>query len=254
MNPRTIPIMLNLVPIDRIERRRRNKRVVMWAMPIGVYALLIGVAAVVVHGPAARSLQEVRSAARQATTEADLATAKREETMRTVANKLRVLEASRTVGQHPDWSVLLSAISTIRGDSIVLTGLELADTGPESDRSARTARIDSGTAVRAGSVAATTAAGRTSATPVSHGPERNDSFKLRIVGMGLSHSDVMGFVGRLEGLGPLRNVTVVDARTGKFGAGELTNFELTCQLADQSAGSLPTHSGASSGAAGGGAR
>lgn len=210
--------MLNLVPYDRIERRRSRRRIAAWSGVAAAYALLIVAAALVVHGPAARSLQEVRRDARQATSEAELAAAKREETMKKLASKMRVLEASRTVGQHPDWSLLLSALSRLRGDAIVLTTLELTEAEPQVTRAVSRA---------------TPGAGAASAQAAQHGPQRHDDFRLRLVGLGLAHSDVMAFVAKLEDLGPLKDVTVVDARSGRVGEGELTNFELTCRITDQ---------------------
>lgn len=217
------PPMLNLVPLERLEQRRRRARVLAWAGAATAYALLIAVAAMVVHGPAARSLQDVRRAARLATEEAEAAVDKRAQTLRTVATKMRVLEASQTVGQHPDWSVLLGAIAGVRGDGIVITVLELT----EDEQTAQ--RPDAGGGARA---AAPTAGPSGAARPGAPGPKRTDSFHLRIVGMGLSHSEVMGFVARLEDMGPLRNVAVIDARSGRVGDAELTNFEIRCRIAD----------------------
>ncbi|MBX3385779.1 MAG: hypothetical protein KF768_04345 [Phycisphaeraceae bacterium] len=214
MTPRpstNAPLSLNLVPLQRLESRRRRRRVVAWSLIAAAYSLAIVATALVVHGPAARSLHDIRRAAREATQEAETAATKREQTMKVVASKMRVLEASQTVGQHPDWSVLLAAIAAARGDSIVLTTLELGEAETRVSH-------------------ATTAS--TATAQIRSSPVRHDDFKLRLLGMGTSHSEVMGFVARLEELGPLQNVTVVDARTGRVGSGELTNFELVCRIAD----------------------
>lgn len=222
---------LNLIPRARIERRVRRRCVARWGGILAAYGSALTIGALVVHGPGDESIQRLHGDARRSASAAEEFRAQRAVLMKDVSSKVRLLEASKTVGVHPDWGALLRTITELRGDRVVLAGIDLRRT----ERAAPNPPASKGgtSSDESGSSKEHKAGLKPQRTAPS---DRREVFTFKITGMGGTHSDVMAFVRRLEERSPLRDVTVVDARAVKMGEGELTSFELGCRIEDREEG------------------
>lgn len=222
-------------------RRRVHRRVSLWSVVLAAYAGGLGVSALVVHGPGDEETIRLRAQADAARDDAARAQTEHAQTMAALASKSRLLEASRTVGVHPDWSLLLEGLADLRGERVVLSSLELKALEPREQESVGKSKSASGSSSRAAREGSSDAArpetdkdsagkGSTEGAVSSKAAAAREVYTLRLTGMGASHSEVMAFVRRLEAQGPFKDVSVLDTRAQKAGAGELTRFELECRL------------------------
>lgn len=235
---------LNLLPAWRVVRRRVHRRMSVWAVVLAAYAAGLGVSALVVHGPGDEETLRLRAQADAARDEAERTQREHAQTMAALASKSRLLEASRTVGVHPDWSLLLEGLAELRGERVVLSSLDLkavetqvTDAQNKSTRSSssRGSSDGSGTSAPGKAASGKDGAGKTGADLGSKAAAPREAYTLRLTGMGATHSEVMAFVRRLEAQGPFKDVSVLDTRAQKAGAGELTRFEIECRLVAEEA-------------------
>lgn len=219
-------ININLIPIARIERRARQRRIAAWTAGLTVYASVVAVGALAIHAPADEGIMRMRSQTQNALAEADNAQSQRAETMKTVSDLARRLEASRTIGVHPDWSVLIRSISSLRGDSVVLASIEITESEEFKPVASKPA------AQTPAAAAGTPADAAKQAKAAQEAREKKVAYTVRLTGMGAKYLDVMAFVRKLEKDLPLQEITVVDTRAMTAGEGELTSFELRAKLAE----------------------
>ncbi len=202
---------------------------------LAAYAAGLCVSVLVVHGPGDEETIRLRTQAESARDEAERAQGQHAQTMAALASKSRLLEASRTVGVHPDWSLLLEGLADLRGERVVLSGLELKAVQARAQDNAGKSK-SSGSSSRGGkdgsSASASSGSAKSGADKGAGGKTAasREAYTLRLTGMGSTHSEVMAFVRRLEAQGPFKDVSVLDTRAQTAGAGELTRFELECRL------------------------
>lgn len=125
------------------------------------------------------------------------------------------LEASRTVGEHPDWSILLRTLAALREDSIVLDVLDLRAVDQPRQPAAKEEKSEDG-------------------KPKPR-PRPLEAYTLVLRGAGLSQNQVMGFVSRLEGLAPLADVKLRQTQATTVRGVEAVSFTLECRLAERPA-------------------
>lgn len=117
------------------------------------------------------------------------------------------LTTARSIADHPDWSVLLSLIATIRGDDIeidrVALGPRKVDAKPDSK-----------------SAPAKTTKG----------------VWVRVSGLGKDHQAIARFALRLEGAGLFERVALADARKSTAEPEGLVGFEIEAQIDEPSGG------------------
>jgi hypothetical protein len=124
-------------------------------------------------------------------------------TRKSLAAVQKALDASRAVGQHPDWSVLLGLLAEGAGGELVLSGCNLM---------AKPAREGADTAGSGG-------------------------YTLHLTGIGPSLNTVFTYATTLESYRTFESVHIASTRTevvpGLEGAGHpLVIFEFTCTLSD----------------------
>lgn len=206
---------INLIPRRVRETAAVRRRVRRWAIGGAVYALALvfgcGVLRLVGGEEHTRlSLDGGRLAERIASAETALAAVRAQ-----VQDQRRQLEASETVGVHPDWSILLSALAEERRQDIILQAIELRAADPPS---AARAKADPAPA------------GEKKPTPR---PERFEAYTLHVKGFGLSQGDVVKFVRRLEELGPLAEVQLKETRAQPFRGVPAIAFDADCRLSER---------------------
>jgi hypothetical protein len=202
-------IGVNLIPESRRELLARRSRVRIWCGVLIATTILSGGGAaafraawLLERGP----LQPRIDAARAASAESHAALVK---VRGEIAGLNRATLAARTVGEHPDWSVLLRAVNHIRGDSISLNTFELK-TVPPAPPPAR-------------------APGDT-APPLPPVPLEKYSLVMR--GIATDLTEVMSFIEKLENLGALESVTMKQSRAELNRGVSVTGFDIECVLAE----------------------
>lgn len=214
-------ISVNLIPKQRQEDWCKKSRIQFWLGSCGGYALLWVIALLVVKiigidDPVALAADVEKINNRSQEVETELSKL-RSELERSNAE----LAASQKIGSQPDWSVLLSLMSSTLGDSIVLRKcLLLTDqsSDPVSSKRKRTTSLQ-----RAGIA------------------KKHDTgmgtVELQVGGLGLSQQDVSKFVLRLEQLEIFDQVKLVETRREPFLDGQAIAFNLTCFINSSEASS-----------------
>jgi hypothetical protein len=196
---------VNLIPARFRDARRRQRRVRAWITICGGYAIVLAVAYVGV----ATALGD------GGTTSADLAkTGQQVESLNRAESMLKLqlrdlrikLSVARTVGEQPDWSLLLAVLGQLTDERIVLRSCRL-----ETFADARPAP----------------AAAKAVSQPSTPGPTK---MRLAITGLGKGQSDVTQFVLRLEKLGLFDHVDLIQSAREPMGTGEATVFRVECAL------------------------
>jgi hypothetical protein len=130
-------------------------------------------------------------------------------------------EASETVGVHPDWSLFLGAVAEQRRDDIMLQLIEIraVDERPPASKVSEAEKDSDKPKPRA--------------RPL-------ESYRVTLKGFGLSQTGVLGFITRLEKLGPLVDVQLKESRSEPFQGVAAVAFDAECRLVE----SAPSHAAA----------
>lgn len=187
---------VNLIPDHRFEIRRQRQRARRWVLCCGLYALvLVGLWTLVqwLGGGA-----NVAIARELSDTEAQLAdTAATIERMQPVLVRAEAsLFASRSIGNQPDWSILLDLLAELLDDQTLLTDVQLDPIASDQ--------------------AGTPPAG----------------YSLSVSGMAQTHAAANAYVLRLEGTDLFDRVEVQGASKQPFGADAAVAFRVICRLAE----------------------
>lgn len=219
--PQTAAVV-NLIPAHIRESAIVRRRARAWIVGAVCLAAVLALACALVRFAGGQEQSRLsndggRLAERLAAAEASLDSVRSQ-----VREHARRLEASETVGVHPDWSVLLNALAAKRGDDIMLHSVDL--------RSVETDPVPT-PGKRAPAEAGPASAGGPGPAPVARRPE---SYSLRIKGFGLSQGDVVRFVRRLEELGPLVEVQLKESRAQPYLGVPAVGFAAECRLIEGS--------------------
>ncbi len=187
-------MQINLAPTRHVEAIRVKRRIRLWSGVCSVYGAMLLAA----YGAVAAGYRQADPVAVELST-----TQSRIESVRAegstykgrVAAAHRNIDAARAVGEHPDWSLLLVALDSVRGDIAVFEGVRLTTEGDAADSSGR-----------------------------------NRWYELRITGYAASQRDVSTVVLGLEQLGApeqiFDSVQLIETRRRAFGEKELVGFEV----------------------------
>lgn len=206
---------LNLMPAALRERNALRRRRARWILGLSIYSCAAaagGVTFALASGPEHWRLDtdEGRVAARVAAGEDALTSVHAQ-----LTDHRRRLIASETVGVHPDWSLLLQAIADARGDDVVLDGIDLKTREP-APPAAPPPRSDEAAKAKAAA----------KPRPLEH-------YTLTLRGFALSQPDIMKFVRRLEQLGPLHEVRLLQTSAAEHRGLPAFAFTVDCQLREQ---------------------
>jgi len=200
---------VNLIPARRREARALRKRLRLWGAVLGVYGsvALAGYFACWAFAgespsPRQRALRHLRG---------DIQATGRElrRTRMQIGQELLKLQAQRAVGRHPDWSILLAAISSTVGNEIVLERCALSPVekkDSEDDASSSSSR----------------AKGRAT--------EAEPRFRLDVDGIAKSPPTVSQYILRLEQMRLFDRVRLVKTNRRQFLDTEAVGFHVECVL------------------------
>jgi Tfp pilus assembly protein PilN len=213
---------INLIPAKYRDARRRQKRARAWFTICGGYAVILAVAYVGVAtalgdgGNGAADLAKTR----QQTDELNRAAGMLKIQLRDAQSKLGV---ARTVGDQPDWSLLLAVLGKVTDEHrnraspipIVLRGCHLESSPDASGRPAPAANAKAST---------------------QPSPITPTKISLTVSGLGRSQSDVTQFVLRLEKLGLFDRVDLAQSAREPIGTTEATGFRIECTMHSRTGG------------------
>ncbi|GEM_PF-2037669 len=210
---------LNLLPRTIRERAAVRRRLALWSVVLGLSAttLTAGTIGVRLIGGKERSRLESdggRLAERASRANAVYATVHQQ-----VIEHSQRLEASETVGVHPNWAKLMRALAILRGDDIVLRAIDVT-----TIEQSLVPKPEPGQK------------GKSRAKPV-----RFEAYSLVIKGYGLSHTGVVQFSRRLEDLGLMRDVSLKETRAEPHLSVPAVWFELECRMSERTDGDLAIH-------------
>jgi hypothetical protein len=188
-------MLVNLIPIKCLETAARRRRIQRWLVIVPVFTALLVVVGVSVRSSISTPSADQRAEIAKDQDRLSVAAERRATLERTRRALVQRLEAARTAGQHPDWSLLLRSLSAVRGHQIALTAIEVS-----------TARIDISSLAESGD-----AAKKPGAKPT---PLLIDEARVQLVGVAGAPGSVFEFALELEKLDIFDAVRVKDARTG----------------------------------------
>jgi hypothetical protein len=208
---------VNLIPLVRVQARRRAARIRVWLVIMPLCASILAGAYGWIRVAWSSDLDSITAEIKKA--DADIRAADKEDS----AAKARIAElqprfrAAKAVGDQPDWGLLLSLVASRLGHDAVLNSCTLS---PPAD----------GIAVPV----AATVSGKTSkageARPRESGrPER---FTLALSGLARTQDAVSAFVSGLEDAGVFDRVTIAEARRTAVAGQEGVAFRVECTLSD----------------------
>ncbi|MFN7021804.1 MAG: hypothetical protein ACK4WH_10825 [Phycisphaerales bacterium] len=212
---------INFIPRATRERAALRRRAVVWACVVSATAVTLTGATLT-----ARSFggdQRTRLAA-EAARVADR-TARAEAALRSlraqVSEASQRLESSKTIGVHPDWSVLMRALAALRGDDLMLISIDVrAKDQQEHAVAPPGGQADKGAAdPKAGARART---------------RRKEAYTLQIRGRALTQMGVLEFVKRVEDLDLMAEVSPPQTRAEPYMGVQGVWFEMECRLTERS--------------------
>jgi hypothetical protein len=198
---------VNLIPLPRILARRRGTLARRWAWICALYsAAVIGgfgsAAATWDYAPSgAQARLDAETTANQDRRKAD------KSLMEQVARLRTILAANRAVGDQPNWSLLLSLISSTAESRVVLQSCRVEPALPAS--------------------AAPAASGTADARQPDREPVR---YTVQLRGYSRDQAGVSAFALDLERASLFSRVEVAESRREAFGKSEAVRFRLECAL------------------------
>jgi Tfp pilus assembly protein PilN len=201
---------VNLIPQHRRQEQRRKQRMRLWVAIALVYMLLlVGLWAVAagLSGRGSRAVSE--ELAHVAGQIEDTQTALRQLEPR-LAQVQTTLAASRSIGDQPDWSVLLLLLADLLGEQNVLVSCTLTPNDPSG--------------------AIPFSQGSVVAAPEPMSNQTADAYLLVLSGMGQNHEAVSDYVLRLEDTKLFAHVELLETHKAPFHRGHAIAFSINCQL------------------------
>ena len=196
----------NLLPMARRRVSAREDRIVAWTIGIGLLACALGVATATIR-VSTRSSTAAATARELAGVDAELvqlATLVDESKSR--AHKAEShLAAARAIADHPDWSLLLNLLGTLRGDHIDLARVALGYRKPDANANAN--------------------------ANIRPDARQARGYWIRITGQALDQAAVANFAVRLEGAGLFDKVTLTESRKG-VAENALVEFQIDASIDD----------------------
>jgi len=202
---------VNLIPADRLARRRRNTRVYFWAALCGAYAMCLIAGSATLQALRAsedRNLHGQRATLAQQTEQDHLDLL---EVRKQLGEARTALETARAIQNQPDWSRLFLGLSERLGDEIVLSRCQVATLTPDN----RGISEQWGDSMPGKSLS-------TLLTECRH--------TLLLSGFGKSQESVSRFVLRLENTGVFQVVRLMNSSRQSFLDKEAVAFSVECQF------------------------
>lgn len=201
----------NLIPAERMARRRRKARRRMWTAICAMYAILLAAGSLTAHmicpGDARCTSEQLEATALEIEQSHDALLALSGE----LAQATATLEAARAMRQQPRWSRLLAELSRQLDEEMVLSRCQLVTSVSGS-----------------GSTAGEWKEALASKPLGAFLGERR--YRLVLSGFGKTQEAVSRFVLRLEGLGVFDQVRLANSSRQAFQAGDAVAFSIDCHF------------------------
>ena len=204
-------IGVNLIPAERLARKRQHRRIRAWIGICSAYTLVLIVAGGV--GYFARSTNDSKSGdqLKASKEKADNSDSTIIELQQRLIEAEATLRVSKAIGNRPDWSSLLVLIAKERGNKIVLDCCKLVESDNISPRNGAEPSNLSG-----------------------HSTDykflRQKQFKLILTGLGRTQTDVSQYVLRLEQVGVFDEAKLTRSVRQAFLTGEVIAFRIECRI------------------------
>ena len=202
-------ISSNLIPAERLARKKIRKRLRLWSAVAVGYVLALAVVLAACYAAwggndHAAMAQELAASKQQVNGSAAAI-----ENMKTqVVDVQAALKTVETIGHQPDWSTLLTLLSHELGQDVVLQACQLA---PGDGSSAKQGQQDT-----------------TQSPAVTDRPLGQMTYKLALTGFGRTQQAVSQFVLNLEGVEIFKEVRLVKSNRQPFLAGQAVAFRIEC--------------------------
>ena len=202
---------VNLIPTERLARRRRMARLRIWAVICGIYLTALAVALLSAHAVWADSDNGMTEEFKSTEQRVQRYNVSIVELRKELAKARTALEMNRAMTSQPRWSKLLILLGDQLGDEVVLNNCQLAalnkngkdSTGPLQESFS------------------------SSAADTRLAEQR---YKLNLSGLGRTQSSVSQFVLRLERIGVFDSVRLVNSYRQPFLSGHAVTFSVECSI------------------------
>lgn len=212
-----LSIPVNFVPAPRRISRQRQSRIKLWIAITCAYSVVLAVVFAVFQSMAGSAVENVDQELGQVSSDIQSTNQNISEVLPSLTESRLTLQASRAVGNQPDWSVLMALVASRLNERVVLSHCSLTPQRTGTDSS-------SPTAVRIGRGPAAKTQG---AANQNSGP---DFFNLDVRGLARTQAALSTFVLELEQAGLFAKVVLQDAQRVEFAKGEAIQFQIVCTL------------------------
>lgn len=205
---------VNLIPAARLAATAREQRALAWAFVGVIYLAGLTVLCLAVTASSGE-MRHTTDAVRRA----ELRLEKLDQEVTRAKSTLKAtqarLDSARSVGRHPDWSRVLAAFASLKGERVVLTSCEMSSIGvaPDTDPKADNSRTPA-------------------AATKGRGPAPR-SFSLRLAGMADEAKDASAFVAALEATEVFDEVLLQEAKAVRFNDRDVIAFRVGASLRER---------------------
>jgi Tfp pilus assembly protein PilN len=201
----------NLIPAERLARRRRKARLCWWTAACGAYVVLLCGSSLALHRIRATQDRNVKEQLAAITRQVEQDNKTMLELRRELAEATTALETTRAIREQPDWSKLFLGLAEQMGDEVVLSRCQLVTLTPDGKV------VGEGWTESAGArpLAAFL-------TECRHA--------LTLHGFGKTQESVSRFVLRLEGAGAFDQVRLSNSSRQTFLDGQAVGFSVECSF------------------------
>lgn len=208
----TMPV--NFVPAPRRISRQRQSCTKLWIAITCAYSVVLAVVFVGYQSMAGAAVENVDNELAMVNSDIQSTQKQISEVTPTLNESRLTLQASRAVGNQPDWSVLMALLASRLNERVVLSHCSLTPQNSETTVSTTVPRIGGG---RASPQDANTKSGPT-------------HFNLDVRGLAKTQASLSTFVLELEQAGLFAKVVLQDAQRVEFVKGEAIQFQIVCTL------------------------
>jgi Tfp pilus assembly protein PilN len=201
---------LNLIPANRLSKKRLRARVGAWvvicAVVISTIAAAVGSANYHLRGATGTLGQQIEAAdldiQRYSLAASDLSAK--------ISRATRELKIAQATGIQPDWGKLLSLLAAELGDEVVLSSCHLIESDTESANAAGVSQEKT--------------------ESVAQAQLPGQRYELRLSGFGRSQMSASDFLLRLERMEFFRSVRLLSSNRRSFLDGHAVAFTVVCTI------------------------
>lgn len=208
-------VSINLVPVPRQIDRMRRSRIKTWLIAGSAYSVLLVVLFAVFQVMTGTAFQSVDKELHEVNAELASTGKNIQAIQPQLVNSKSTLQASRAVGNQPDWSVLVALLASRLNERVVLSHMGLSPAVVIADQPSVPRVVRRGSTVKPAQ---------------DEGAKAPQQFNLDVRGMAKSQAALSTFVLKLEQANLFAKVILQDAQRVGFVEGEAIQFQIQCTL------------------------